>query len=365
MRVPRTHRSVILALGLATVTLVWMLSGTLVGTARMPPQAPDATHAEASQQRMRVLVTASEAAPVEREVRVQGHLEPWRRVRLRAETEGRVVQLAAEKGALVETDAVLVALAEDDRPAQLARAEADLAARQLELSASERLGSQGMQARTQIKQTQAALAAAEAEIARLQLDIERLRIRAPFAGVIETREVELGSLLQRGDELLELVDTSRLKAVGQVPQQSAGALQHGQRVIVTLLDGTQTEGHLGFISQVADAQTRSFRVEAEIPNPERRLASGVSAELRIQVGEERGHFISPAVLILDDSGRLGVRAVDADDQVHFHPIALIRTEMDGVWVSGLPPQARIITQGQGFVTEGEAVEPMVATPYDS
>ncbi|MBK5929472.1 efflux RND transporter periplasmic adaptor subunit [Halochromatium salexigens] len=357
------HRSVILAIGLAAATTIWMLSGALIGASRTAQPAPSriAPDAAATQRYMTVLVTHSQAAPVEREILIQGQLEPRRRVRLRAETDGKVVRLNAEKGALVAAGELLVELAEEDRPAQLARAEAELAARQLELSASETLGSQGLQARTQIKQTQAALARAEAEIARLRVELARLRIRAPFAGVVEAREIELGSLLQRGDEVLELVDNSRLKAVGQVPQQRASALEPGQPVHVTLLDGSQAEGRLSYLSQVADAQTRSFRVEAEIPNPERRLASGVSAELRIKIGEARAHFISPSVLTLDDSGRIGVRAVDAEDRVHFHPIALVRTEMEGVWVSGLPPQAHIITQGQGFVTEGEQVEPITAT----
>jgi multidrug efflux system membrane fusion protein len=178
--------------------------------------------------------------------------------------------------------------------------------------------------------------------------------------VVETRAIELGSLLQRGDTVLELVDNSRLKAVGHVPQQNAAALSLGQPVTVRLLDGTRVEGRLSYIAQVADPQTRSFRVEAMIPNPELTLAGGLSGELRIKIGETRGHFLSPAALTLDDDGRIGVRTVDDADRVRFHPVALERTQMDGVWVSGLPEQARIITQGQGFVSDGEAVEPVLA-----
>jgi multidrug efflux system membrane fusion protein len=355
------QRSVILAIGLALAVTVWMLSGALVGASRKAQtDESDTSQPQVMVPAMKVLVSESEAARIDREVRVQGQLEPRRQVVLRAETEGKVERLPVEKGDWVEADTILVELAEDDRPAQLARAEAERAARQLELSAFETLGTQGMQARTQIKTAQAALASAEAELARLRVDIARLKIRAPFAGVVETRDIELGSLLQRGDEVLELVDNARLKAVGHVPQQSAGDLQLGQTVTVELLDGTVAEGRLTYIAQMADEQTRSFRVEAEIPNPDLQLASGVSAELRIKVGEETGHFLSPAVLTLDDRGQIGVRAVDAGDQVHFYPIALVRTELDGVWVSGLPPRLRIITRGQSFVSDGERVEPILA-----
>jgi multidrug efflux system membrane fusion protein len=355
-------RSLTLSIGLSVAVVLWMLTGTFVGAARTVEPDETAIQPAEPKPHMSVLVTESEATRIDREIVVQGELEPARRVTVRAETEGQVTALPADKGALVEAGELLIGLAEEDRPEQLARAEAELAARQLELDASEKLGSQGMQARTQIKTAKAALATAQAELARLRVDLARLQIRAPFAGVVETRAVELGSLLQRGDAVLDLVDNSRLKAVGQVPQQSAGSLELGQPVIVELLDGYRAEGELSYVARVADPQTRSFRVEAEIPNPDLALASGVSAELRIKVGEETGHFLSPAVLTLDDDGQIGVRTLDADDRVHFQPISLVRTQMDGVWVSGLPATARIITQGQGFVSEGEKVDPVTAAP---
>lgn len=359
------RRSLILALGLTALVLLWMSTGTFVVANRSSPAETSAATAAEPGPRMTVLVTDSHAKQIDREVVVQGQLEPTRRVTLRAETEGKVVEIPVEKGTLVEAGVTLVELAKDDRPAQLARAEAELAARRLELSASEQLGSKGMQARTQIKSTQAALAAAEAEIARLRVDLDRLQIRAPFAGVVETRAVEIGSLLQRGDEIVELVDNSRLKAVGYVPQQRASGLRLGQPVRVEMLDESLAEGRISYISQVADPQTRSFRIEAQIDNPDLALASGVSAELRIKVGETTGHLLSPAALTLSDSGQIGVRTVDTDNRVHFFPIALIRTQLDGVWVSGLPPTVRIITQGQGFVSEGDRVAPVSSTGASS
>lgn len=357
--------SMMLALLLACAVSVWMLTGQLIGQTEAPgaqesTTAPQKRPSAPAQARMRVLVIDSTARSIDREVVARGQLEPWRRVTLRAETDGRVVELPAEKGARVESGRLLVKLAEDDRPAQLARAEAEVAARELELSASETLGQQGMQARTQIKNAQAALASARAELARLELDIERLSIRAPFAGVIEGREVELGSLLQRGDAVLELVDNHQLKATAQVPQQRAGALALGQPVEIELLDGTRASGELIYIARVADPQTRGFRVEVRVPNPAHRLPGGVSAELHIRTGEETGHFLSPAALTLNDEGDVGVRTLDRADRVHFLPVTLVRTERDGVWVTGLPEQARIITRGQGFVSEGEQVTPISA-----
>ena len=158
-----------------------------------------------------------------------------------------------------------------------------------------------------------------------------------------------------------LVDESVLKAVGQISQQSVGKLRLGQQLRVRLLDGREAKGYVTYISRVGDAETHSFRVEAEIPNPERILNAGTSAELSIAVNKEPAHFLSPAVLALDDSGIVGVKSVNNEDIVNFYPIDLVRSEASGIWVSGLPEQVRVITQGQGFVNAGEAVIPVPAS----
>lgn len=359
-------RSAYLSIGLLAAVTVWMASGSLVGAVRTAPDASASSESSASSptsasapEPMRVRVTDLTAKTVTRAVSLQGQLEPLRQVEVRAQTGGQVLRLPVDKGARVAKGEVLAELAVDDREAQLSRAQAQVESRRLDLSASEKLGKKGMQAQTQVKAAQAELAAAEAELERLRIDLANTRIRAPFDGVVETRAVELGSLLERGDPVVELVDASVLKAVGHVPQQSAAALALGQQVEVHLLDGRQARGRINYLSRVADPQTRSFRVEAEVDNPDGDLLSGVSAELRIAVGQEPAHFLSPAVLTLNDDGQVGVKAVVTGDQVAFYPIALVRSEAGGVWVSGLPEQVRVITRGQGFVAEGEPVTPVL------
>jgi multidrug efflux system membrane fusion protein len=118
-----------------------------------------------------------------------------------------------------------------------------------------------------------------------------------------------------------------------------------------------------YISHLGDEETHSFRMEAEVPNPEGLLSAGVSAEIRIAIGREAAHFLSPAVLSLSEQGEVGVKSVDEDGRVHFHPIELMRSEAQGVWVTGLPSRVRLITQGQEFVNAGEKVIP-VQTPED-
>ena len=70
--------------------------------------------------------------------------------------------------------------------------------------------------------------------------------------------------------------------------------------------------------------------------------------------------ISPAILTLAADGQIGVKTVDGNGRVVFTPIEIARSEADGVWITGLPAMANIITVGQGYVSAGQAVESVPA-----
>ena len=350
--------STYLSLGLLLAVVLWMLSGAMADVSE-PDVATDEGVKPIPALKVRVLdVTAKE---IDREIVVQGELEPLRQVEVRAQTGSRVVGLPAAKGEWVEGDTPIIELAAEDRHAQFKRAQAEVSNQKLEVEGARKLQQKGLQSQNRLKAAEAALAAAEAELKRARLELEYIRIKAPFSGVFEARYVELGSHLEKGDSVAMILDESVLKAVGRVSQQSAGKLSMGQLIKVRLLDGREAQGKVTYISRLGDSETHSFRVEAEVPNPEGLLNAGVSAELRIVTGAETAHFLSPAVLSLNDSGVVGVKSVDSEERVRFHPVDLVRTEADGVWVSGLPDVARVITQGQGFVNAGEVVVPVPAS----
>lgn len=348
--------STYLSLGLTALAAAWLLSGVLVPSPEREP-VPEASKRVIEKTKVTVLDIG--AREITREIVLQGELEPRRQVEIRAQTASRVIGLPMAKGDRVTADAVLVELAAEDRDAQLARAQAEVRSKELEVDAARKLESRGLQAENRVKIAEAALAGARAELERARLELDYIRIEAPFAGVLERRYVELGSQVANGDSVALVVDDAVLKAVGRVSQQSAGKLRLGQRIHVKLLDGREATGSLTYIARVGDAETHSFRVEADVPNESGLLNAGVSAELRIAIGREAAHFVSPAVLALDDSGAIGVKTVTGDGVVEFHKVTLVRTAADGVWITGLPARARVINRGQGFVNTGETV---VATP---
>jgi len=127
----------------------------------------------------------------------------------------------------------------------------------------------------------------------------------------------------------------------------------------TLVTGETVEGRVRFVASRADDTTRTFRVEVQLPNPDGKLRVGVSADIHIPVRQLMAEKISPGILVLDDNGVVGVRAVE-HGVVRFLPVDIVSDGPDGMWVSGLPDHVAVIIVGQSFVSDGERVKTVLS-----
>jgi len=349
------RRSTLLAIAIVILLGLWLWSGS-----ETPLQSADEAQDETtrSQQLMKVQYRDSVAEDIDRVVVVQGQLEPFRTIELRAETEGRITTVAVQKGKRVTTGALLLSIEPGERKARLAEAVSLKRQRESHLAGLKRLGKSNLSSENALREAEAELAAADARLASIQIDISRTQIRAPSPSVVNERHVEIGELVKHGDSVITLVDSQRLLATAQAPQLAAGSFKPGQTISITTASKQQLVGRITFISSVADEATRSFRIEAEIDNSDQRVAAGMSATLAIPTATVRAHFISPAHLTLGRGGEIGVYAIEEDNRVKFFPVQLLRNDADGTWITGLPDSLRIVTLGQGFLTEGQQVVPV-------
>ncbi|GAB2790721.1 multidrug efflux RND transporter periplasmic adaptor subunit VmeJ [Halomonas shantousis] len=354
MRVPLKYGSLLLAALLAILLIVWMSLGDMY-VAR--DQAPaDIAPPAADNAVFRVETRLSQSEPYVPHVVIQGQLIPKRQVALRAQTAGRVTALPVEQGERVEAGEQLLRMAPEDLPARLAQAEAEVALQEAELRGAKQLRSKNLTSENDLLRLQSELAQARAEREALQATLEHMQPTAPFTGIFDQRNVELGDTLQIGETYATLVDLTQLKGIGQVPQREAFGLSPGLPVTATLLDGRTLQGTLTYIASVADEATRSYAVEALLDNPDQLRIAGASARIDVALPERQAHRLSPALLALDEQGRLGVKHVDAQDRVRFTPVELLSADASRAWVDGLPEQLRLITLGGGFVTPGQQVE---------
>ncbi|MFP4130757.1 MAG: efflux RND transporter periplasmic adaptor subunit [Thiohalospira sp.] len=344
---PHLPRRPLIIVMIITLAIAWIASGVLT---RPEPTDDQARESE----KMTVGVAERQAEPVEELLILQGEVEPDSRMVVRAETAGQLAEWAVSRGARVDEGELLARLKMDDRQAKLRQAEARVAGAESDFEATRTMAEDDFTAELQVDVKRAELEAARAELEAVRQDIENTELRAPMAGIVNRRIAERGDFLAVGGQLAEIVVNDPLLAVVRVPQHRIREVEPGQEARIRFLDGSTATGEVTFVAPVADPATRTFRLEATFPNPEGDLPSGISAEVIIPVAETEAHRVSPALLNLDDDGRLGLKAV-ADGEVVFHEVEVIRADRDGVWVTGAPPEIDLITVGGGFVRPGEAV----------
>lgn len=347
-RLLRTHGSLLILVLAALFLIAWVASGALT---REPPVIAQRSEPEP----MRVAVTTSRAETIERRLALQGEVLPDQLVTVRAETAGRIASLSVAQGTMMRAGDEIARIAMDDRDARLRRAEAAVAGREADHRAALQLAREGFQAQLRVESALADLEAARAELEAVRLDIANTRVRTPIDGMLDRRLAETGDYVARGDEVARVIENDPLKAVVQVPQHEIHRVRPGSTARVVFGDGDARQGEITYVAALADTATRTFRVEIRVANPQRSLPAGISARIEIPVEQVAAHRISTALISLDEQGRLGVKTVGDDDHVVFHVIEPIRADADGLWVAGLPEQARLITVGQGFVNPGEPV----------
>lgn len=346
--------SIGLSLFLFIALVVWMATGDVKVARQGAPEPQE----ESEPALPAVQVERRQARLYQPGLLLQGQIEPWQSVAIAARVAGTVESLKVSLGEQVEAGQVMAELSEDSRQTAVTRWQARLHKLEADLAAARRLRERQLTSESEILVLQSELATARAQLAQARLVIRHLRPAAPFAGTVNHRSVDEGDLVQVGSPLFELVKIDRLKAIGQIPQQSVSKVAPGQSVNIQTLDGDTLKGEVRFIASAADPETRSFAVEVAIDNPDRRRVAGGSATLRIALPEVEAMFMSPAHLSLDDDGRPGVRHVDDDNRVVFTTVRLLSIATEGAWVTGLPSEIRLITRGAGFVALGQKVRPV-------
>ncbi len=361
------NRPWLLSAGIALLVVLWLASGLIApsGDTADASDVPAAGNDNEAQARSSVRVQSQSAEEVRRYIVVNGNTEPARTVTLAAETDGRVEAVGLERGKNGDEGSLVVRLDDRDRRARIAEAKAMLSQRQAEYEAREKLKSSSYVSDAQLKEALAMLEAARTELVRAELDLEFARIVAPFDGALLDRHVEVGDFVSRGDPVATWVDNRRIVVTASLSEHDAGYVAAGQAGEARLATGETVRGGIRFVAPVADAGTRTFDVELEVDNGDGKLRAGGTAELRIPAETVLAHRIAPSLLTLDDAGNVGVKIVTAEDRVRFVVADVAMSDADGIWLTGLPAEATIITVGQGYVADGSVVTAVPESDVDT
>ena len=192
------------------------------------------------------------------------------------------------------------------------------------------------------------------------VELNRTEVKAPFRGYVE-KIVKPGNYINRGEICAVIIELDPVTFIAEVPEAEIKSIVKGQNVSINLVTGETIKSRLSFVSKSATPSTRSFRVEAEVENPNGLIRDGITATMQINTNKILATKISPSIMLLSDSGSLGVRVVNDDAVVEFIPIKILEDTQDGIWVKGIKNSSNLIVRGQGYVENGQQVNPIPAT----
>lgn len=185
------------------------------------------------------------------------------------------------------------------------------------------------------------------------VELNRTEVKAPFSGYLE-QIVKPGNFLERGQVCATIIQLDPITFIAEVPEFNINKVKTGQEVTLDLITGETVNGKLTFVSKSASTSTRTFKVESQVKNDSGQIRDGITSEMTIKIEKILAHQISPSILILNDAGKLGVRSVE-NNIVIFYEVVILEDSASGLWVSGIPENLDLITQGQGFVEDGQKV----------
>ncbi len=340
---------------IVAVVFAYLLARPLLGRGDKNADAAKAAASAAAPSMPLVRVSLTPQSEHTYLVTFRGRTQAARTVVARSETSGIVAATPVMQGAFVRAGTVLCRLAVDARAAALDQARAAMRARQLQMQASANLAAKGFRSKTQVLTDQADLDAASAAVRAAEVALRQVDIVAPFAGVFDHRDAEVGAYLSPGQACGTVIELDPLLVVGDAPETEVGKLRVGAPAVATLVSGQTIAGHVRFVARDADPATRTYRVEVTAANRGAAAPSGLSAQVRIGAGVGPAHLIPVSALVLDAGGRQGVRHVLAGGKVAFAPVTVLEETPGGVWVSGLSGEVRLIVVGQSYVSEGQRV----------
>ena len=345
-------RSTWIAVLLVIAIVGWMGSGFV-----LPSDEVEQVAAREEIKPISVAVSSSVAEIVPQFYQAEGQALPDRDTMMRAEISGDIAEVLVRKGQDVAGGDVIARFDPTSNEADANRAAEELARAQREFDNAQALMERGVATIDRVAQARANLASAQADVTKADEAAKALVITAPFDGRIETLDLDEGEYVSAGTEVGRLVDITPLTVAIQVPQQSLTFLKAGQSATVRFITGEERTGNVTFVGTSAASETRTFLAEIEVENADGAIPAGISAEIIIPIGEATAHFLSPSIVSLNTQGELGVKTVNADNIVTFFPIQVVKAQIDGIWVTGLPDEVDVITVGQGFVSENETVSP--------
>ncbi len=233
---------------------------------------------------------------IQEEVSFVATLEPNIATTVGALVAGRVIRTDVREGdQVVSGKTVIIQLDRASREISLRETQAAVDKAEQDFQRAERLYRNEFISLAEFDRLRSEFLAAKARHDLVAYELDRTTLHAPLTGFLVKKYVEVGTWVNPGDPVADLVDLDPIYATGPVGERRIDLLQNGLPATVTVdaLPGKSLRGTVSHIVPQADPQSRTFPVKVSIANPDGRLKSGMLARVTVKVGGGRRGFLVP------------------------------------------------------------------------
>jgi len=304
-----------------------------------------------------VTVTPVEKQKLTDRISVVGTIAANNDVWVVSETQGRVTRVFVEVGDYVKAGGTLVQIDDELKRAALAAAEVNYEKTQKDLERFEVLHKQGTASDTQTESIRLAYKAAEAQYIVARRQYNDTRITSPIAGIITARPVNVGTNVNNGTQVANVVDIAKLKVKVNLAERDAFKIRTGDSVRVTtdVYPGTEFDGKVETISSKAD-ESHTYAVEVGLPNSnDHPLKAGMFGRVLIVARTQDESLVIPRQSLIGSAKDAQVFAVEGS-VARLRPIVLGGEFGDKLEVlSGLKEGEKIVVSGQNNLKDSVSV----------
>ncbi len=294
---------------------------------------------------------------VQEELQAVGSLRSNESVLLRPEVAGRIAQIGFRDGEAVRRGQLIIALDAGVNEAEVAQARAEHELAQSNLKRTEDLARKNFVSSSAQEQAASAVQVSAAKLKLAEARLAKMKIVAPFDGVVGIRNVSVGDYVKDGTDLVNIEDVGTLKVDFRLPERSFSRIRPGQPVEVTAdaLPDERFRGALEAINPRIDAAGRSLEVRAKLANLERKLRPGMFVRVRVIVGSRADALLVPEEAIVPLGEDFYVFRIENGAAKRIKVKTGVRRDGKVEIVEGLAAGDQVVTAGMRLVRDGQPV----------
>jgi len=304
-----------------------------------------------------VEVVTVRSETVRLELAAVGSLRSNESVILRPEVAGRVAQIGFRDGQEVKRGQLLVALDATLNDAEVAKARAEWNLAQSNLKRTDDLAQRNFVSGSAHEQALSSVQVLEADLRLVEARQSKMRIVAPFDGVVGIRTVSVGDYVKDGADLVNVEDISTLKVDFRLPERNFAQIKTGQSVEVTAdaLPGEKFRGVLDAINPRIDVAGRSLELRALLPNARGVLRPGMFVRVRMIVGQRNDALLVPEEAIVPSGEEFFVFKVVENATRRTRVKLGVRRDAKVEILDGLAAGDSVVTAGMRLFGDGQTV----------